>query len=387
MNLFKINMKSPLFYRIINILSLILVIISLVMAFLLYEKRQKLAKNNEKIISSLHKVSIILDSGTGTLKSDKSLTNNTESLGVDILRIEKQVRGIIKQRNNSAKAMVAISSNLQLPTKYTKKQFQSTETYQKTEDEVVKFAEKINDRNNLLTDCFVRISNDIQQPIDDEEAFITANKNLEGYSDALSNLIENVKVVADELSNSKKSLITNDSKIKKLEKELLSVSDSSGGEFKSLIAEYEKQLEELQKTNSELTKTISIKQQPVSIMSSAQIETMHPDKKTEYEKKIKEIKSQLYLKLTGKILKYDKKWGFAIIDLGKFNKVDFEVDDRKETATVGLPLNKEMYVSHENKFVAKVKIIKVVNKYAVVNLSSPSDGIIQPGDSIFFPIQ
>ena len=114
---------------------------------------------------------------------------------------------------------------------------------------------------------------------------------------------------------------------------------------------------------------------------------MHPDKKLEYEKKLQKIRSSLYLKLTGKVLKYDKKWGFAIINLGKINKVDFKINGRKEAITVALPLNKEMYVSRGNKFIAKVNVVKVVDKYAVVNLVTPSVEVIQPGDAVFFPIQ
>jgi DNA repair exonuclease SbcCD ATPase subunit len=387
---FKLKMKSSLFYQIINIISLAFVIISLILAFLLYNRRKDLLEINNKMTSAISKITVTLDSGSGATYSNKLPVNgmkDVQALVANLKNAEKQAQSLVTQKNNMGKALAAISTNLQLPVNFTTKQFQSLKTYRKTVDSLVQFSKKVNDRNNSLIDCFVNIANVIQDPIENEAAFKSANKNLQGDSEALNKLIENVKLVSNELNSAKKQLINNNSKIKKLEQGLLDTPNSSGKEVQSLIAEYEKQLEELQKENADLTNSINENQTLTSSRTVEQIETMHPNKKREYENKLKAIKSRLYLKLSGKVLKYDKKWGFAIIDLGKFNKVDFSIDGKKEAVTVALPLNKEMYVSRGNEFIAKVNISKVVDKYAVVNLISPSDSVIQPGDKVFFPVK
>jgi hypothetical protein len=87
------------------------------------------------------------------------------------------------------------------------------------------------------------------------------------------------------------------------------------------------------------------------------------------------------------VLKYDKKWGFAIINLGKSNNLKYKIGKQEKSAVVPLPIGKEMYVSRNNKFIAKVKITKVFDKYATVNLESPPDADIKPGDSVFFPAE
>ena len=381
-------MKSSSFYRIINIFSLIFVIISLVFAFLLYGKRKDLFDLNEKMTSAISKITLILDSGSGTAYSRNlpaSGSKDFQAFSASLRRAEKQAQDIIKQRNSMGKTLITVSDNLQLPAVFTSKQLQSVKTYQKSADELIEYSKLVNDRNDSLINSFVDIASAIHVPLEDESVFKSANKNLKGYSDDLNKLTENIIVFGDDLNKAKKQLAKNDNQIKKFEKELLLVSKSSPKEVSTLIAEYEKQLEDLQKENSGLTDTIS-KHETSTSSGAEELDAMHPDKRLEYENKLKEIKSELYLKLTGKVLKYDKKWGFAIIDIGKYNRVDFTIDDKNETATVALPLNKEMYVSRENKFIAKVNIVKVVDKYAVVNLEFPSDGIVQPGDRVFFPI-
>jgi len=387
----KLNMKSPLLYRVINVISLILVIISLILAFLLYGKRKELSESNPKMVSAISNIAVILDRGSGTLYSRNLYANSTKGLqvlGANLKKAEKQARDIIKQRNNMGKTLAVIATKLQLPAKFTEKQFQSVKTYQKSADDLVQYSEQVNDRNNFFVDYFVKIADEIQQPLEDKSAFVSANKNLKGYSETLNKLTQNIKIVNSELNSAKEQFNESDSKLKKIEDKLLNMpSSASGKEYKTLITEYEKQLEELQKKNADLTNSISKHQVSGSSGEALNpLEKMHPDKRLEYENKLKDIESGLYVKLTGKVLKYDKKWGFAIIDIGKNNNIDFTIDGREETATVALPLNKEMFVSRENKFIAKVNVIKVVDNYAVVNLSSPSDAVIQTGDTVFFPI-
>jgi hypothetical protein len=387
---FKRKMKSSLFYHIANIISLIFVIISLILAFLLYSKRKELFAINEEMVSSISKIAIVLSDGSGTLYSCNLPANGIKDfqvLDANLKKVEKQARDVVRQKNNMGKVLAAISTNLRLPVNFPAKQLQSLKTYQKSADELVKFSKKVNDRNDSLINYFVNIANSAQQPIENETAFKLANKNLQGYSETLNKLIENIKEINNELNSTKKQLVNNNDKIKKIEQGLLQVPDSSEKEVQSLIAEYEKQLEVLQKENADLTDSINKHQVSVDSEVPDQVEAMHPDKKQEYKNKLKEIKSKLYLKLSGKILKYDKKWGFAIIDIGKFNRVNFTIDGKKETAIVPLSVNKEMYVSRGNKFIAKVNVSKVVDQYAVVNLISPSDSIIKPGDKVFFPVK
>ena len=389
MKFFKLKMKSSSFYRIINILSLIFVIISLVFAFLLYGKRKELFDLNGKMVSTISKIAVILDNGSGTAYSKNMPgkgTKDFQALSNNLMRIEKQALDIIKQRNSMGKTLITLSENLELPAVFTPKQFQSVKEYQKSADDLVQYSKQVNERNDLLINSFINIANAIQVPLENEAAFKAANKNLHGYSDELDKLAENIIVFDDELNKTKKQFSKNAEQIKKLEKELLFATESSPEEVSTLITEYENQLEDLQKENSDLVDSIGKNQVSESSDFAEQLEAMHPDKRLEYENKLKEIKSELYLKLTGKVLKYDKKWGFAIINIGKYNEVDFTIDDNKKTATVALPINKEMYVSRENKFIAKVNVVKVVDKYAVVNLEFPPDGTIQAGDTVFFPI-
>ena len=246
---------------------------------------------------------------------------------------------------------------------------------------------QVNDRNELLVNCLISIAEEIRQPVENEEAFKNANKNLQGYSNALDDLLEAIRTMNTELAEAKKVVADNEKKIGLLEKELSSVAKrfSSNKELETLVEEYERQLESLQNENATLVDTIG-KQQVLQGDDSG-LEEKDINERLEYQKKLNEVKSKLYLRLTGEVLEYNEKWGFAIIDLGKFNRVDFTVDGKDETANVALPLNSEMLVSRDGKFIAKVNVVKVVDNYAVVNLSSPADGVIQKGDRVSFPVE
>ncbi len=390
MKLLKFNMNSSSFYKIINILSLIFVIISLIIAYMLYGKREELFKNNEKMASAVTRIAIALDKGSGTSVGRISNLNGIKDpnqVSMILGKVEKQAKEIIKQRNNMGKALEEVTANLQLPVKLTADQFRALKTYQQSSDEVVKMCGQVNDRNELLVDCLVGIAEEIRQPVENEEAFKNANKNLQGFSDTLDGLLGDVKAMNTELSETKKVVTDSENKIAKLEKELSTAAArfSSNKEMETLVEEYERQLEDLQNENATLVDTIG-KQQVLQGDDSG-IDEKAIAERLEYEKKLKEIKSKLYLRLTGEVLKYNEKWGFAIINLGKFNRIDFNIDGKDEMATVALPLNSEMFVSRDGKFIAKVKVVKVIDNYAVVNLSSPSDGLVQKGDMVSFPVE
>ena len=205
----KLKMKSPLFYQIINIASLVLVIVSLIFAFALYNKRKELSKINEEALSAIRKITIILDGGSGTSYSRMLPVNeikNFQVLVAGLKTTEKQALDIIKQRNSMGKTLATISTNLQLPVSFTKKQFQSLKTYQKSADELLQFSEQVNKRNDFLVNSFINIAEGIAQPLENETALKAANKSLHGYSEPLNHLSKNIIAMSSELSTVKETV-------------------------------------------------------------------------------------------------------------------------------------------------------------------------------------
>ena len=375
---------SKTLYRLINLTSLLFIIISLILAFSLYNKGKEFFAKNKTMKSTIDKIAVTLDHNSGTsyarnllnagAQDPQTLTNNLKS-------IETQAKNIIAQRDNMGRTLTAVSENLELPIDFNAKLFQSLKTYSKANNELALQAQKINARNDSMIGYFIKMGNDIKAPIKTAATFKAANKNLEGYTQPLNKLAQDVKSLASEQDKSKAQLMDHKAKIKELEQSFAS-SGSSDKELQTLISEYEKQLEELQNENQGLYDSID-KGEPVG---KGMLSLSENQKQLQIQQK-KKIISKLYLKLTGKVLKYNKKWGFAVINLGQFNNVNYTFNGKEETASVSLPVNKEMYVARKNKFIAKVNIAKVFDKYAIVNLESPSTGIIEPDDTVFFPNQ
>ena len=126
MKLLKFNMNSSVLYKIINILSLIFVILSLIIAYMLYGKREELFKNNEAMASAVTRIAIALDKGSGTTVGRTSNLNgvkDSSQVSMILGKIEQQAKEIIKQRNNIGKTLEEVAANLKLPIKLTADQF------------------------------------------------------------------------------------------------------------------------------------------------------------------------------------------------------------------------------------------------------------------------
>ena len=379
----KMNFKmSPsLLYKIINICSLVFAILSIVLAYSLYEKRKELIDNNKILANAINKASVAMDKDSGTKVAKfvrtSSLTN-AKDINITIIQFNKQLNGIINQRNTLAKTLDLISTSLILPQKFTVKEFKKIASYKKANTGLMKLINSVNNRNDNYIEFFTKASKDIGYVVNQKD-FINKNKNLAGYQKELNGYVLKTVKVKGEYELSNKELAQSKKKIIELQK--INVDHlSKSNRFNLMVKEYDKQLEKLLKENKEVSsstdKKIEQDESPVDQIQGSGVRTI---------KSPSNYYPNLYYKLKGKVLKFNKKWGFAIIDLGKINKVKAEIDDIVKTVNVPLPMNKQMFVSRGSKFIAKVTVSKTYDNYSVVNIGSPTDGTIEPGDIVFFP--
>jgi regulator of replication initiation timing len=96
----------------------------------------------------------------------------------------------------------------------------------------------------------------------------------------------------------------------------------------------------------------------------------------------------LVKKLKGNILKVNKKWDFVIIVIGKKaenNKLILGSEDNPVERVIALQEGKEMDVARGNKFLGKIKIIRVNDRCAIADiLETERVGDIEKGDRVFF---
>ncbi|MCP4181565.1 MAG: hypothetical protein GY756_27695 [bacterium] len=375
----KNNLDHSLIFKIIFILIFIIAIISVVMLTQVAQKAKQINSKNKMMAKSINSVSFVLDRGTGTKFSRQLSDNNLlkqDNLNSLLLSFKKQAKGIINQRNSLSLTLKESADKLNLPSEFKASEFDNLSTTKSSCDRLLKILNKINLRNDQLVTAIVNISSAIGDKINVNK-FKNDNKNLNSLSGTLAPVVEDARDINIKLTDLNTKLLDKDNEIKKI-KSTSSGTTTNIRALREIINTQQDELAKLKTEHNTLKDTLNIEGSPETAS-----ETKEKSKKT--NTKEKSDYPELYYELKGKVVDYNAKWGFIIVDLGTHNTIITKIGGNEKPVIVPMPTDKEIYIVRGNKFLAKAKIVNVYSKYSVANVIFPSVDTINVGDSVFFP--
>lgn len=374
------TIDKNLIIKAIKILLIAMAIFVLVFMFLFLNKGKNLLASNTQLINTICKTSAALDKDSGTNFSTGITPEGfkkSRDLQQQLNMYTKQVSLIIKQRDDLSAVLKDITDYAPIGTEIAKDQFSKLNSYAQNKADVIEAVKKLKQIELLYANTLIEIADKVDSPFKDKDSFKTGHNDIEDYKKSLNSLIEDISGLKNSFDNVNKKLTEDQSKTTKLTQDIASYK-LSNDELVQAIENYKREVANLEEKNTQLTAQLQQMDENNGETSST--------KSTTKKKSLIDY-SSYYYKLSGKVLAYNQKWGVAILDLGKSNPVQIETADGNNTASIAVPLNKEMYVARDGKFVAKVEIEEVHDNYSVANLVFPSTATINPGDIVFFPYQ
>ncbi len=375
----KNNLNHNLIFKIIFILIFIIAIISVVMLTQIVQKAKQINSKNKLMAEYINRNSFTLDKGSGTKFSRQlSIENLLKQNDLNILlrTFSKQAKGIIDQRNLLSLTLKESADSLMLPREFKSSEFDNLSTTKNSCDALLKIINKVNIRNDQLMTAIINISSAIGGKIDINK-FKSDNKKLNSLSVTIKSIAETARTINNKITDLNSKLIEKNAKIKSLEK-------TSSGETVNVRA-----LREI--INTQQDEIVKLKTEANNLKRTYNPNLAQGTESAAHEnnKKIKTKKRtnypELYHELKGKVVDYNSKWGFIIVDLGTHNTIITNIDGKEKPVIVPMPRDKEIYIVRGNKFLAKAKIVNVYSKYTVANIIFPATETIKVGDSVFFP--
>jgi hypothetical protein len=378
----KVGFNHDLIFKIIVIVIFIIAIISVVMLTQVVQKAKQINSKNILMAKSINSVSFTLDKGSGTRVSGQLSENNLlkqKDLNILLREFNKQATGIIDQRSLLSLTLKENADSLMLPREFKSSEFDNLSTTKTTGNSLVKLLNKVNLRNDQLVTAIINMSTAMGGKMDINK-FKSDNKNLSSLSSLIKPIIEDARNIHGKIVSLNSKLTDKDNEIRQLKK-------SSSGEttniraLREIINTQQDELTQLKTEHNKLKDTLNIDNksgtESIESTESGQVTKKRIKKKTNYP--------ELYYKLKGKVVEYNAKWGFIIVDLGKHNTIITNIDGSEKPVIVPMPTDKEIYIVRGNKFLAKAKIVNVYSKYSVANVIFPAANTIAVGDSVFFP--
>lgn len=405
--------------RIINGLIAVLAIVSVIFGYMLFEKREQLIKRGDMMAQAINNVASKLDSGSGTSyaeklqllkleldpKKDPNAQKNAEktlyhtnykNLQSVLEPFKKQALDIIEQRDTLGAALNDVAIKLEIPETYTPAQFNEIKSYKEKKSSLLDNVAKINERDNAIMAQISAFAGVIGYSLDKETL-----KSLDNYKVPLDEFSEKVQALKKRF-DSYAEHIKRVCAIFQIQEPSLSGDDysnelsSAADALKGVKDEFEKTKTELAETKTKLEET----QEDLN-KALAKIEA-HEKKIAELNKEVaklrgdieddtpkpqegqKDEKASLVEKLEGKVIELNPKWGFVVIDLGKNNKI-MVGGKKKREEIVPLPEGKVMLVGRDDKYIGKIKIVRVNEYCAIANvLSEEKESKVEIGDRVYF---
>ncbi|MEM4247849.1 MAG: hypothetical protein QXH80_01160 [Candidatus Nanoarchaeia archaeon] len=406
--------------RIINGLIAVLAIVSVIFGYMLFEKREQLVKRGDIMAQVINNVASKLDSGSGTSYAEKlqllkleldpqkdpNAQKNAEKtlyhtnykhLQSVLEPFKKQALDIIEQRDTLGSALNDVAVKLEIPETYTPAQFNEIKSYKEKKTSLLDNVAKVNERDNAIMAQISASAGVIGYSLDKETL-----KSLDNYKTPLDEFSEKVQALKKR-SDSYADHIKRVCAIFQIQEPSLSGDDysnelsSARDALKGVKDEFEKTKTELAETKTKLEET----QEDLN-KALAKIEA-HEKKIAELNKQVailrgdieddsqkpqegaqKDEKANLVEKLEGKVIELNPKWGFVVIDLGKNNKV-LVGGKKKREEIVPLPEGKIMLVGRDDKYIGKIKIVRVNDYCAIANvLPEEKEGKVEVGDRVYF---
>ncbi len=374
-------------FKVVLGLVILGLLINFVLLLLLNDKTAALRKDKELMAESINRTSIVMDKNSGTayaknLSVESLINEDTFQNSLPVLT--KQATELTKERDALAKTLSSISSLLDEATRKSEAQFANFNSYEQSSKLVYDMIKKSMDVNNVLATFIVNISEALQQNIPDKNEFISEAR---FYVDPafLKSLINNVDKEKQHLSELTDEISKKDKAITELKNTIKNTSGSED-EIKRLFNEQRKELERIKSDYEALKSNVpssdGFDDENDENDEEVQSNTSTPQPLVQNE--VRTVFPEYYYKLRGKVVEYNSKWGFVILDFGADTKLNVEIDGVFKEVTVPAPLGQELYISRGDQYIAKAKIVNVYAKYSVANVIFPANGEVAKGDSVFF---
>ena len=322
-----------------------------------------------------------------------------------------QAKDIVAQRNKLGDTLKTVADKLCLPETFEQKQFYSVKTFAERDAKLIDLAESVNKRNDLFADALARIGSSLKEPIAEDFKDKSRELKFDELSTTLDKLVgDSEKVMkrsnafADSIARIAKTLglaapTSNELKEKDYAgaltaaengaKEVKDDLDKTKAELARVKGELEdtrQQLADIEKKHNELGKKHDEANKLIAKLQKLVYGDTTEGEDAQAGKGPKED-GNLYEQLIGQVLEVNKNYDYVVIDLGKNSKFKRVLANGKsQELKAPVPENKEMFVSRGDKYIAKIKLVKVSDSCSIGNIvPGPRGGTIEIGDKVFFP--
>ena len=373
--------------KVLNILIFLLAGASVFFGFLLFKKREELRKRGDKMAKFIIDVSRTLDEGTGTnyqknlvfkrLEVEKGKPgynsnnakvslwhNNYNHLSSVLEPVKEQAVKLVAERDQLANTLTQIAGNLEIPNAadFPADKFMDINSYNDKDTKLAEIATKIASRDKAIVAQISDSAGVMGQSVDS-----AALLNLDDYSTPLSDFGSMVKKLKAR-SDAYASNITQICEVFGISSPSLDGDDYTAAldtvktEMEGKKQELDQTKADLASTKEELATTKTRLEDKIKEIAGLEVKVKDLEDKlanfVDVTKPQDEKQLDLKLKLEGKVVRVNKKWGFVVINLGQNNKM---IVGLKEKSEKNVPLEEDvtMDVARGPKFMGKIHIVKV----------------------------
>lgn len=378
-----ISFKKSTITKVLNILSLFFAIITIIFGTLLYSKRKILFDNNQNMASTLKNTSEILDKQSGTRLSrdaNISLTEQPNNNQKFLYSFKLQVNNVINQRNELGSTLASISKHFSGKEAITTDKFTNLSSYKVSTKALIDTADKSNQMLTILAENVIKLSSETGIEIKDQTAFKEGALSSEQYNSYFSQISEKITKQLNSLKEKEKELKTSEENLASLQSKLNEYMNVDE-DLKELIKEKEQQATNFESKTKTLSQQIDdYKKKLQEAISKNKINNLNTQSSLSGND-ITNISSKIH----GEVIKYDKRWGTVIINLGSQNKITLDIEGKKKIVNAPIIVGNELLVARNDKFIARVKVNQVHDNYSIASITFPKSSQIEPGDIVFFP--
>lgn len=378
--------NNTLIFKVIFGLVILGLIINFVLLWLLNGKVANLREDKDLMAETINRASTIMDKNSGTSYAKELTTEslvNKETFQNALPILTKQATVLAKERDALAKTLASISSLIDTAAQQKESAISDMNSYEQASKAVYDLTKTSLDSNTKLATFFVDIADVIQQNIPDKNEFVAKARTsvdpvlLRSVIEGVTKDKQQVAALTDEISKKDTTITELNNSIK-----------STSGKDQDITKIFNEQRRELERIKSEHEALKSKIAQSVASSNEDNDEEVQVSNTSAAtataENEVRTIFPEYYYKLKGKVVEYNSKWGFVILDFGSDSKLSLNIDGSQREVTVPAPLGQELYISRGDQFIAKAKIVNVYGKYSVANVIFPTPDLVTKGDSVFF---
>jgi len=390
--------------KIVNVFVLVLTIVSIFLAYKLYNKRVELVNRGDKMAVELNKIAENLDQASGTNLKD---TLTTDALGhkkyadLDKLipQLTAQSEKIANQKNSLADTMSSLAATLELDG-ISDTDLKDVAKYQAVAQDLSDKVTAVQASNENILDKVIAMGNTVGMTID--KATLKDIGQAGNEMDKLSGKVVTIKEKSDQLISGISEIAST-----------LEISEPSlaGDDYQSSLDSTKNAVIKFKGVFDTTKENLAQSQTEVSGLkvSLKDMTSERDDATAESQKRLVEINKlrklisptgldikalvqsdvQRLRHVMGKVASIDKKLGFVIVSVGKYTKAVQKIGKIKNILNADIPNNCKLTVARPTKsgiqFIAEVNVFKVFDECSAANIcETPKAGNVRVGDIVFF---